>query len=259
MQKRFPMSVIPMNMAGVALSVMSVVAVIGVVHSGDRPPVYVSPSTVDARAASFDSPVAPTGTVLDKLTQYVGSTTTVPAQELDQYLSAAHISDVTTSSGRALAPQRADVRRTEGGQFVLHVPFTEAPQQLDISGYTVFLDRDLRVISTGEVLFTAMTPDSGRMQLWQNGVLGLDKVASNDSTSAVDANRSNITNADFNWDTLNQCLLNAGISQWVITIIGTGCALLCGATPGTGCVACIVGFAGVAGGTVGTCVGLAMS
>ncbi|AWF97469.1 hypothetical protein BEH61_03015 [Clavibacter michiganensis subsp. insidiosus] len=255
----FPMSVIPMTMAGVALSVMSVVAVIGVVHSGDRAPVYVSPSTVDARAATFDSPVAPTGTVMDKLTQYVGSTTTVPAQDLDQYLSAAHISDVTTSSGRALAPQRADVRRTEGGQFVLHVPFAEAPQQLDISGYTVFLDRDLRVISTGEVLFTALTPDSGRMQLWQNGVLGLDKVASNDSTAAVDADRSNITNADFNWDTLNQCLLNAGISQWVITIIGTGCALLCGATLGTGCVACIVGFAGVAGGTVGTCVGLAMS
>jgi hypothetical protein len=249
-----------MTMAGVALSVLSVVAVIGVVHTGDRPvPASMSSSTVDARAASFDSPVAPTGTVMDKLSQYVGSTTTVPAEDLNQYLDAARISSVTTSSGRDLQPQRADARRTEGGQFVLHVPFVEAPRQLDISGYTVFLDRDLRVISTGEVLFTALSPDSGRMQLWQNGVLALDKVASNESTAAVDADQSDVANADFNWDTLNQCLLNAGISQWVITIIGTGCALLCGATLGTGCVVCIVGFAGVAGGTVGTCVGLAMS
>jgi len=220
---------------------------------------FAAAATVNAQAAGFISPVSQDGTVEQKIGDYIESTTTLPESKNHRFLVAAHIDQVETESGLPLDDARATVTETIDGPYVVHVPFTAGGNRLEISGYTAFLDKDLQVSSTGEVVFTALTEDSGRMQLWQDGTLALDKTATNDAESVNDTDQATIQAAGWSWNTLNKCLLNAGVSQWAITLIGTGCALLCGATLGTGCIVCIVGFAGIAGGTVGTCVGKAMA
>lgn len=215
-------------------------------------------ATVSAQTVGFTSPVSTSGTVPDKMTEYVNSTEILASSKTKRFLQAARINTLKTASRIALNEAGATVAKTLIGQYVLHVPFVASENRLEISGYTAFLDSNLRVTSTGEVVFTVISSDSGRMQLWQNGALALDKTASNGSGAASNTAPTTATPA-FSWSKLNKCLLGAGVSQWALTLIGFGCALLCGATLGTGCIACVIGFAAIAGGTVGTCVGRAMA
>ncbi len=158
-----------------------------------------------------------------------------------------------TSSGLELNTAAAFAVAFEDGTEMLRVPFVATEDVLEFSGLSVFFDADRQITDTGEVVFTELSADSGRMQMWQGGELVFDQEAT-DPPAAEAGTMQTV----FNWGTLNQCLLDAGVSQWAITIIGTGCALLCGATAGTGCIVCIVGIAGIAGTTVGTCVARAM-
>lgn len=216
---------------------------------------------LNASAASFISPISSTGSVGEKIQAYVENTSSVDHPTLLKLLKAANVSGIDTSSGKELDPSLAFADRTNDGAFMLRVPFKHSGSVLDISGYSVFLDANYGVIGNGEVVFTQLTSSSGRMEMWQGGVLRMSQEASDPqpatSNSAAGISDSNAVPA-FSWDVLNRCLLNAGISQWTITLIGIGCALVCGATLGIGCLACVVAIAGIAGTTIGTCVARAM-
>lgn len=44
------------------------------------------------------------------------------------------------------------------------------------------------------------------------------------------------------WSCISDCLSNAGISMWLIGLIGTACAAVCLVSAGTGCAPCLVGL-----------------
>lgn len=223
--------------------------------AGDNAVRAVSHPTV--HTASFQSPIRNSDATLEqKLTEYANGVEATSTTTTDEFLDLAHVTASTaTQSGQRLDVASAQAQETDNGSYILRVPFAAAPNVLTISGYTVMFNPDRTIAARGEVIYQQQTEHSGRVALWQDGKKLTDQVVTDQTAQAG----TGTTERAFSWDKLNKCLLNAGIAQWAITAIGVGCALLCGATVGAGCIACVIATGGVLGTTAGTCVGQAMA
>lgn len=206
--------------------------------------------------AGFESPISVSSASFgEKITEFSENIEYTPEETTADLLDAAEVTNSTpTESGQPLDVEASYGMETQNGSYILHVPFQSSSALLDISGYTVMFNPDRTVAGRGEVVYEERSENSGRVALWQDGALITDQVI---TAPASDVSGSN-TEAAFNWDKLNKCLLNAGIAQWAVTAVGVACALLCAGTAGLGCVACVVATAGVIGTTAGTCVAQAM-
>lgn len=129
-----------------------------------------------------------------------------------------------------------------------------------------------------ELLFQSESTNQGQMQVWQNGILLKNLVvsATGDVVQAARAQlqispiaaRALVKGALFgsgfatykkgDWfGNFNTCLSNAGVAAWLVTAITIACAIACVGTAGLGCTICITAAAGVTGGTIGYCIGIA--
>lgn len=230
----------------VAAAVISTVAMNGRPSPGVA--AALSPTVPSSRAqtASFESPISTsTANVGDKLVEYAENTE--PAS--------ASLNALTpTQSGLALDMSSAFTRETDNGSLILRIPYVPTVNLLDISGYTVMFNPDGSIASRAEVVYQAQTAHSGRVALWQDGQLKLDQVVSDGAEPAT----AGTAHSAFNWDTLNKCLTSAGIAQWALIAIGVACGVICGATLGIGCAACVAAAGGIIGSTAGECVAKAM-
>lgn len=209
-----------------------------------------------APTVSFESPISSSAeNVGDKLVEYAENTTPSSPSTTQRLLEEAEINARTvTHSGLDLDIDQAFTRGTENGSLILRIPYVATADLLDISGYTVMFNPDGTIASRAEVVYQAQTEHSGRVALWQDGQLTLDQVVS-DGTAAAAAGTAQPA---FNWDTLNKCLTRAGIAQWALVAIGIACGVICGATLGIGCAACVAAAGGIIGSTAGECVAKAM-
>lgn len=92
---------------------------------------------------------------------------------------------------------------------------------------------DLSISEAGEMLQTRVFDSSGK----EVKIEGLD--------AGIQGIR---------WKCLSKCLASAGISNTVIAAAGVACAVICGATFGLGCVACLSGVSYGIGYVAGRCV-----
>ncbi|HLP23009.1 MAG TPA: hypothetical protein VK139_03080 [Microbacteriaceae bacterium] len=141
------------------------------------------------------------------------------------------------------------------GSFTLHVPFTPDSSVVGVSGTTFVFDSALKLAAVGDVVYRQQSPTRGSVEMWVNGQKVLDQIVVSDNDTPEDAGVARA----FSWGKVNECLLNQGISQWLIAAVGVACSLLCTATLGMGCVACIAAFGGILGTTAGTCVAQGMA
>lgn len=204
---------------------------------------------------AFASPISSASIgVADKLDEYAANTSIVTDQVAAGLIAGTSSGTFDTSSGLALDLDSAYVAQSDAGGFILHAPFQNQVDYLSISNFTVMYNGDGSVAGTGEVLYSPLSETSGNIRLWLDGVLQLDRdIVEEVSLSTAGADTV------FDWGVLNQCLLDAGIAQWAVTAIGVGCAVICGATLGVGCAACVAITGGIIGATAGHCVGLAMA
>lgn len=215
-----------------------------------------SGTKVQAQTAMFESPISPsTVNVGDKLVEYAENTKSTSSLETQRLFEKAAINPQTvTQSGLKLDTSKAFTRETENGSLILRIPYVNTLNLLDISGYTVMFNPDESIASRAEVVYQAQSEHSGRVALWQDGQQKIDQVVSDDAQPA----QVGSAQPAFNWDTLNQCLTSAGIAQWALVAIGIACGVICGATVGIGCAACVAAAGGVIGSTAGECVAKAM-
>lgn len=242
-----------------AAAVAVAVAVGGPATGGS--PTYAQQNFAQYTAtATFASPISAStdlsASVGEKLTAYAANTVEVDHATTQELIAEAGIhTESATHSGEVLDLDRAFTRETDNGSYVLRIPFVAKADLLDISGYTVMFNPNETVASRGEVVYEQQTEHSGHVALWQDGKLITDQVVSDGVTPGA-ANTD--AQPAFNWNTFNQCLLNAGIAQWAIIAIGIACTVLCGGTAGVGCLVCVVAAGGVIGTTAGTCIARAM-
>lgn len=213
-------------------------------------------ATGQAQTASFESPIASsTANVGDKLVEYAQNTKPASPSTTEGLLEEAAIDARTvTQSGMELDTAQAYTRETDNGSLILRVPYVATLNLLDISGYTVMFNPNGSIASRAEVVYQAQTEHSGRVTLWQDGQLKLDQVVSD----GAEPTTAGAAQSAFNWDTLNKCLTSAGIAQWALVAIGIACGVICGATLGIGCAACVAAAGGIIGSTAGECVAKAM-
>lgn len=95
-----------------------------------------------------------------------------------------------------------------------------------------------------------------RLAVWQDGAQVRDVEIYDPAQDTVGGARDGATalNAGFSWSKLNRCLLNAGVSQWIIITLTAACGLTCALTAGTGCILCLAAATGFGAGTIGGCV-----
>ncbi len=208
-------------------------------------------------SSGFSSPVSSNGSVEGKINEFQENTTPVSQAQLEALVSTAAVGRIKTGSGEALAPEHAFASKTDQGYVMLRIPFQARPNLLAESGYSVFFDASGRVVASGEIVLNQITEYSGRITMWQDGGKLVDTVVEDPSRpQQVEPGQ---TQAAFSWDKLNSCLANAGIAAWAITAIGVACGAACVATVGIGCIICATAVSGIAGTTIGTCVGQAMT
>jgi hypothetical protein len=164
---------------------------------------------------------------------------------------ASEIKRVDAGNG-AVNLELAKSRKVGPGQYALSFPI-QGEAIVAPSNITLFID------STGvkhqeEQIFTALDAHSGRAQYWTDGVLKMDKIA-NDEGAISDT--TDIALVRWSFKKFNECLANAGVSAWVVTLISAGCSIACAVTFGAGCIACIAAISFVSGATLGACAALA--
>lgn len=240
---------------GVVVTVMLVVGV-ALTHA-DKNPLMITSNTVSATTSNFilsSTSTASQGT--QKIAQFNTATTELDRQSAEQLVDRADLTQNTsTSSGYTLNIADAQARTTVNGEKLLHIPFQASAAVLEISGATFIFDQHNNILSSGEVVFTEYNEFAGKIELWQDGEKIVDRAVSGPS---VNSDRTSLIAPAFHWGTLNTCLGNANISSWAIAAIGISCGVVCGATLGVGCLACVIAISGVTGGTIGHCVAIAM-
>lgn len=123
------------------------------------------------------------------------------------------------------------------------------------SNFTVYYSDNGLIEDYTEGHLKQLSADSGSVKIFLNGKLETDGVF-HDSDAANSSAQVNSGAVAFGLRDaiaeLNGCLASAGIPAWLVA----GAAALCSTTGWVGILACYTG-AGIAGGTVGYCVGKA--
>ncbi len=205
----------------------------------------------------FISPVSSNGSVETKVSEFQGNTALVSEANLEALITTAAVENIKTGSGEILAPEQAFASKTDQGYVILRIPFEAKPNLLEESGYSVFFDTSGKVVASGEIVLNQITEYSGRITMWQDGAKLVDTVV--EDPNRPQQLEPGQAQTSFSWNRLNSCLANAGIAAWAITAIGVACGAACAATAGIGCIICATAVSGIAGGTIGTCVGKAMT
>lgn len=123
------------------------------------------------------------------------------------------------------------------------------------SNFTAYYSEDQTIEDYTEGYFKQLSEDSGSVKIFLNGMLATDGVFKDSDAPSTPENSGRATSVMGVKDAiaeLNSCLSAAGIPAWLVA----GAAALCSTTGWAGILACYAG-AGIAGGTVGYCVGKA--
>jgi hypothetical protein len=164
------------------------------------------------------------------------------------------------SSVRTQSMLELDVSRAEGWAIdrdttLLKIPVTEYQGAVAPSALMLFLDREGRVTSTVESVFTPTSESSGRVRAWVNGEVQVDQaVGAPVSAPSFGAQPLAALGSSKWWNALNKCLSSQGVPAWIVTGLSIICAAACVVTAGAGCVLCIAAAAGFSSGVVYVCV-----
>lgn len=147
--------------------------------------------------------------------------------------------------------------KSGGGQTILRLPLAGANlAKASVLGIT-FNPTTGAVISTSEMLIVGRENNSAQVTVWQDGVLSLNKIASEEGQvrEANTVSPGNLVAAsDGFWSRLNDCLAGLGIGWAVVTAITIACSVACVISAGTGCLLCILAAAGVTNANIAGCV-----
>lgn len=206
---------------------------------------------------SFISPVSSNGSLEERVNEFQKSTAPVSQAKLEALIETAAVEQIKTSSGEVLAADQAFSSNTDQVCVMLRVPFKGKPNLLPESGYSVFLDTSGRVVASGEMVLNQIAEHPGRITMWQDGSKLVDRVVEDPNRpQQVQPGQSQTA---LSGDKLNSRLATAGIAAWVIKAIGVACGAARAPTVGVGCVVCAIAASGIAGTTIGTCGGQAMT
>ncbi|MBU4642500.1 hypothetical protein [Bacillus toyonensis] len=114
---------------------------------------------------------------------------------------------------------------------------------LKVSGMSVFLDENNKIINVYETHFKQINEQSGSVKAWSDGKLLLDKTVK-ESTS-------------WSYSKFNDCLAGMGVPAWTVTALMTLCGAACIGTSGLACAPCYYGAGAITGGAIGWCLGQA--
>ncbi|WP_156364359.1 hypothetical protein [Curtobacterium sp. Leaf261] len=158
-------------------------------------------------------------------------------------------SDFAGAPGDSVDPAAATGWDIGAGKRLLQVPFSASAGLLRESNVSIIFNESGRMIGSSAMELRTLDAQSGTLRVWTNGQLTLSRTVS-------DADQPNSARSTW-WGRFNTCLANAGIASWVVTAISLACTAACAVTLGAGCLACAAAASGVAGGTIGYCIGSA--
>lgn len=150
-------------------------------------------------------------------------------------------------SASGLTPDRsaAEGFQTPDG-LVLRLPFAAHSGVLAESGIAAVFDGHGQTAGTSELVLTARSADSGRVQTWTDGILRVDRVV-READASVQA-RSTW------WSRFSDCLNSKGVAAWAVTALTVACSAICIASVGTLCLGCLAAASAVTSGTISYCV-----
>jgi hypothetical protein len=108
-----------------------------------------------------------------------------------------------------------------------------------------------------EMVASVIDESHAGVRVWQNGAIVKD-VQVHDPSLDTTGNAS-VLSVGFSMSKLKNCLNNAGVSAWLVALIGATCAVVCAATVGAACLPCVVAILGFTSGSIAGCVYLAFS
>ncbi|MFE1080660.1 hypothetical protein ACFW31_19190 [Nocardiopsis alba] len=171
----------------------------------------------------------------------------VVGDEAEEY--AAQARDAVSVTGTHLREgesadfEQPEVARLEDGTTLVIFPLTGG--DLTDSALTVSIASDDTTGQVHEMLLREISPTSGSVEFWVDGVNHVDQVVEAGDEGQVSTQGF----SDF-----IDCLNNQGASGWLVAAISLACSAVCVGTVGAGCIPCITAAAGVTGGVVGFCI-----
>lgn len=186
-------------------------------------------------------------------TDTLSEATVVTGARADKFIAAAQTANYQPLSGLTQSFEDAVVAHIGEAEYIT-VPLsgTDIPEMTKV----VYV-YDGHTTSTFEMVSNLTDAAHAQFQMWQDGVSLKSVELYDPNLDTANASGTVVVQAGFSWSKLNKCLSNAGISAWIVALVGSACAVGCAITAGAGCVACVVGVAGFAGGSVAGCVYLA--
>lgn len=149
------------------------------------------------------------------------------------------------------------VRQFDDGYMVQHE--LEGESVVQPSTLTVLFDEQGSLISSTQILLRDIGVDTaGRMTMWNDGKLVADYLVDDSgerqpySTEAA-ASQDEVITAQWSWSKFKACLNRQGVASWVVTSISIACSVVCLATFGAGCAACIAAAGSIASTTIFYC------
>lgn len=153
------------------------------------------------------------------------------------------------SSGAALDYTAQRVQKTPGDVYAVSVPIVGGGAAHG-SSVTAIYTAAKQKAGVVEIQLHEITENSGRTQVWADGVQRFDEVVTADYPS----NQGNVQARGMNWGALNNCLASLGIPAWIASGLSMACSVACFFTAGAGCIICIAGVIGFSSGAVANCV-----
>lgn len=205
-------------------------------------PVVVSASIV-INSSTHAAYATPTGQISKSCITKENLLSKSRANELAQKISLSSLS----KSGAVVDLASARAWTISKDTVFVNYSFKDAVEPVSNVGALTTLDS--HIIATAEIVMTPIDVNSGRVQVWENGTMVMDRVL----TVKEEPTRVGAQASDF-WSDFNDCLSRNAVPQWVITGLGIACAALCVGTAGAACVACIAAAAGGFGVLTGACI-----
>lgn len=118
----------------------------------------------------------------------------------------------------------------------------------ELSSLDIIYDKTLDIQYQKEIHIKDYNGSDVSLTTWFNNeqVVNVEDTKQNLENKAetqIQNERDGVTTyASGGWSCISDCLSNAGISMWLIGLIGTACAGVCLVSAGTGCAPCLVGL-----------------
>lgn len=181
----------------------------------------------------------------------VSAITTVSGRRAEGFIHAAESAGYVTNSGLKMNFIGATVSLL-GSATYISVPLQSdgIPELTKVT--FVYDGKQTTVI---EMVANVVDESHAGVRVWQNGTIVKNVQVHDPSLDSTGS--ASVLSVGFSMSKLKSCLNNAGVSAWLVALIGATCAVVCAATVGAACLPCVVAILGFTSGSIAACVYLA--